>query len=471
MGPQLGVHELLHVFSFLDARDLLSAAQVDKVWNEISRTKELWRQLCLRRWPCKDSQMTLGTQTWKQYYLCRSELEFRMESGRPEDFVCKAIAGHKGAIAKLAYLSPKEPCFDGRGKSVACTVSADGTVRAWDLHEGTEIWSSPLQPAALVNLVTYPQLQLVVTVDKEGLIKVWKAESGSESASFRLPMDSSALEACDHPEGPFLLVACADGALYTLTVPGLQLRSKVSVFPDHPTSLLSSPDCQWVFAWTQDSELGPKVFHTRSLLCPLEDEPPVSTTLPIGLTSRACWAPDQAARLVVMHRNDSGVQLVTTYELGAKKSRDAINILVQQIASFVLPDTMMSTHLMKGHGSNVLLLVSGSELVLFTIHGLQLAAFQDHQKPITSVCVDQSRVITSSFDLSLRVYMWKKDNQFPVLKSCYHLLGGSHRWASGFTQVESDSVSIAGVEARSAGTSVLRSYYFQVQRGRGDRVG
>nr|KAF6433059.1 cyclin dependent kinase 20 [Molossus molossus] len=144
---------------------------------------------------------------------------------------------------------------------------------------------------------------------------------------------------------------------------------------------------------------------------------------------------------------------------------------VQQIASFVLPDTMMSTHLMKGHGSKVLLLVSGSELVLFTIHGLQLAAFQDHQKPITSVCVDQSRVITSSFDLSLRVYMWKKDNQFPVLKSCYHLLGGSHRWASGFTQVESDSVSIAGVEARSAGTSVLRSYYFQVQRGRGDRVG
>lgn len=31
MGPQLGVHELLHVFSFLEARDLLRAAQVDKV--------------------------------------------------------------------------------------------------------------------------------------------------------------------------------------------------------------------------------------------------------------------------------------------------------------------------------------------------------------------------------------------------------------------------------------------------------
>lgn len=72
----------------------------------------------------------------------------------------------------------------------------------------------------------------------------------------------------------------------------------------------------------------PQVFHSHSLLCPLEDEPPVSTALPIGLTSRACWAPDEAARLVVVHRDDSGVQwVVTTYELGVKKSRDAMNVL------------------------------------------------------------------------------------------------------------------------------------------------
>lgn len=56
-----------------------------------------FRQLCLRRWSsCKASQMTLGTQSWKQYYLRRSELEFRMASGRPEDFTCRALAGHKG---------------------------------------------------------------------------------------------------------------------------------------------------------------------------------------------------------------------------------------------------------------------------------------------------------------------------------------------------------------------------------------
>lgn len=72
----------------------------------------------------------------------------------------------------------------------------------------------------------------------------------------------------------------------------------------------------------------PQVFHSHSLLCPLEDEPPVSTALPIGLTSKACWAPDEAARLVVVHRDDSGVQwVVTTYEPGAKKSKDAVNVL------------------------------------------------------------------------------------------------------------------------------------------------
>ncbi|XP_049751527.1 cyclin-dependent kinase 20 isoform X3 [Elephas maximus indicus] len=456
--------DLLGQFLLYPPRQRIAASQV---WNEASRTKELWRQLCLRRWSsCKAPQVVLGTQTWKQYYLCRSELEFRMESGRPEDFICKAIAGHEGEIDELAYISTNEYRFDGREKSVVCTVSSDCTVRAWDLHEGTEIWSSPLQPAALVNLVTYPRLQLVVTVDERGLIKVWEAENGQEWASFCLPMYSSALEACDCLDGPFLMAACAGGDLYTLTVPHLQVISKVNAFRNNHLNLLCSPDKHWVFVSTQNSDLGPKVFYTHSLIHPSEDEPPVSTTLPIWLSSRACWAPDEAARLMVMHRNDNGMQLVvTTYELGAKKFRDQVNIVAQQIASFLLPDTMMAPHLMKGHGSQVMLLVSGSELVLFTMHGLQLAAFQDHQRPITAMWVDPSRVITSSFDLSLRVYVWNKENKFPVLKSCYHLLGGSHRWASGFTHVESDSMSIVGVEARGIGTSILRSYYFRVHHG------
>ncbi|XP_058528573.1 F-box/WD repeat-containing protein 12-like isoform X1 [Ochotona princeps] len=468
MEPALGAHELLHVFSFLEARDLLCAAQVDKMWNEVARTEELWRQLCCRRWSSfKASGIVPGTQTWKEYYLCRSELEFRMESGRPgKDFVCTALAGHIGSIDGLAYISTNECRFDGREKSVVCSVSSDSTVRAWDLREGKEIWCSPCQPTALVNLVTYPQLQLVVTVDEQGLIKAWEAETGRERASFCLPTSSSALEACNHPEGPFLLAACAEGNLYTLMLPQLQLVSSVTAFPNSPVQLLCSPDCQWVFASTQNSDLDPKVFHTASLLYPLDDETPVFTTFSSCVRPQACWAPAEAARLIVMHPDGNSMQLViTTYELRAKKCKKKVDIVVQQIASFLLPDTIKPPNLMKSHGSQVLLLVSGLQLVLFTIHGLQLAAFQDHQRPITSVWVDPSRVITSSLDLSLRVYVWNKEKKFPVLKSCYHLLGGSHRWASGYMHVESDSRSIVGVEARSVGTSVLRSFCFRVERG------
>ncbi|XP_031214508.1 F-box/WD repeat-containing protein 12-like isoform X2 [Mastomys coucha] len=458
MAQQLGPHELQHIFSFLEARDLLCAAQVNKVWNEVSMTKELWRQLCLRRWaPCKAFPMAVGTQTWRQYYFCRSELEFRMKSGRPQDFICKAISGHTGMIEQLAYVSPSEYRFDERARSVVCTVSSDCT--------GTEIWSSAVQPAPLVNLVAYPQLQLVVTVDTQGLIMVWNTETGSECASFSLPTSCSSMEACEHPEGPFLLVACDEGTLYIMTVPQLQVVSRVSTFPHTSVSLLCSPDTQWVFVSAQGSDIGPKVFYTQPLLHPSEDRLPVSTTLPIRLSSRACWAPDEAARLMVIHRDDSGVHLViTTFELKATKSRDRVSLLAQQLASFPLPDTM-TPHLIQGHGSQTILLTSRSELALFTIHGLQLMAFQDHQRPITSIWVDPDRVITAALDLSLRVYVWNKKKTSPVLESCYHLLGGSHRWASGFTHVKSDGRSIVGVEARSTGTSILRSYCFKVKGG------
>lgn len=329
MAPQLGPHELQHIFSFLEARDLLRAAQVNKVWNEVSMTKELWRQLCLRRWAsCKAFPVVVGTQTWKKYYFCRSELEFRMESGRPQDFICKAISGHTGMIDQLAYVSPHEYRFDEGARSVVCTVSSDCTVRAWDLQEGSEIWSSAVQPAPLVNVVAYPQLQLVVTVDIQGLIMGWKAKTGSEWAFFSLPASCSSMEACDHPEGPFLLVACDEGTLYTMTVPQLQVVSRVPTFPHSSVSLTCSPDTQWVFVSAQGSDLGPKVFYTQPLLHPSEDRLPVSTTLPIRLSSRACWAPDEAARLMVIHRDDGGVHLViTTFELKATKSRDRLSIL------------------------------------------------------------------------------------------------------------------------------------------------
>lgn len=47
----------------------------------------------------------------------------------------RQVCSLSGEIAKLAYISPKEYCFDRREKSVVCTASSDGTVRAWHVRE------------------------------------------------------------------------------------------------------------------------------------------------------------------------------------------------------------------------------------------------------------------------------------------------------------------------------------------------
>ena len=46
-----------------------------------------------------------------------------------------SLCSLSGEIDELAYISTKEYWFDGREKSVVCTVSSDGSVCAWDLQE------------------------------------------------------------------------------------------------------------------------------------------------------------------------------------------------------------------------------------------------------------------------------------------------------------------------------------------------
>ena len=54
-------------------------------------------------------------------------------------------------------------------------------------------------------------------------------------------------------------VACDEGTLHTMTVPQLQVVSRVATFPHTPVNLTCSPDTQWVYVSAQDSDLGPKV--------------------------------------------------------------------------------------------------------------------------------------------------------------------------------------------------------------------
>ncbi|XP_031812598.1 F-box/WD repeat-containing protein 12 isoform X2 [Sarcophilus harrisii] len=436
------------------------------VWNEAAESAFLWRSLSLSRWTfCNISQSSKGPQTWKQYYLQRSQVEHQMARGRPsQDFTCKAISGHEGKIDGIAYLSAGEHTFDGQKKSVVCTVSTDCTVRAWNVQEGTQIWSSPIQRAPLRSILTIPERQLVITVDGQGTVKVWDGQTGKEQATFVTSSSCCNLVLCEGPEGPFLTVAITEGVLYTLTVPCLKEVSQVTAFQNcHIDLLRCSQDKNWILVGsTKNPDVLVKVFHTDSLIRPSQDKP-LSTSLPVGGCRNASWAPKEAGRLIVLHQDRRTRNLsITTFDITSKRSKNKMEILAQQVASFTLPESIRTPHILESHGTDIILLGCGSELTIFSMTGNLLASFLDHHQTITSIWVDSFRVVTSSQDISLRVYTWKREKNTVVLKSCYHLLGGSHRWSSGFTDVVCDNVSIVAVESRKCGMNILKAYLFNL---------
>ncbi|XP_019392498.1 PREDICTED: F-box/WD repeat-containing protein 12 isoform X1 [Crocodylus porosus] len=468
MGPALPLDCLVHVFSFLEAPDLLRAALVDKAWNEAADTTSLWRNMCLNRWTfCNILNLTPGVQTWKKYYLHRSKLEQQMTSGRPSaDYTCIPMRGHSGKIMDVAYLSDSDHVFGaGKLRSVVCTASTDGTVRAWNVQEGMQIWSSPIQEIPLLKVITLPKYKVAITTDASGTIKAWQGETGKELASFSTSSSSCNLVTYSVNSKPFLSAATAGGAIYTLEVPNLNQVSRITAFQNSKIDLfLCSPDKLWLVAGsTESADVSTKVFSTDCLIQPTEDKSPICTSLPIREHVTACWLPKQPARIAVMHKDHALHTNITVLDLAVKKSKYKSEILAQQVTRFTLPENRWNMQsLMEGYGTETILIGCGSELKLYSISGTQLECFQDHKDTITSLWVDSFRVVTSSLDLSLRVYMWKKANQACALQSLYQLLGGSHKWSRGFIDVACDNVSIVGVVARADETSILRAYSFNL---------
>ncbi|XP_030424395.1 F-box/WD repeat-containing protein 12 isoform X2 [Gopherus evgoodei] len=422
---------LVHVFSYLEAPDLLRAARVNQAWNEAAGTTSLWRRLCLDRWTfCNISNLT------------------------------------PGKIVGMAYLSDNEHVFGGgKLRSVVCTASTDGTIRAWQVQEGTQIWSSPSQEVPFIKVITVPEYKLAISTDARGTIKVWHGESGEELAAFSTSSSSSTLVTYSVNNKPFLTAATAGGVIYTLEVPNLNQVSCITAFQNSSIDLLlCSPDEQWLVAGsTENADTSSKIFYTDCLINPA-DESPASGSLPVNNCDVGCWLPKAPARIAVMHQDHMSVQRnITVFDLAVKKSKYKMEVLAQQVASFTLPGRTWTTPiLMKGHGTETILLGCGSNLELYSIFGTQLEAFQHHNNTITSIWVDAFRVITSSLDLSLRVYTWKKVNKISSLTSRYYLLGGTHRWSRGFMDVACDNISIVGVVAESDGTSILRAYSFNL---------
>ncbi|XP_062924197.1 F-box/WD repeat-containing protein 12 isoform X2 [Mobula hypostoma] len=405
---------LIHIFSLLEADDLRQVSQVNEAWNEAADTPWLWRRLCLERWIfCNLSKVDDGINSWKKYYLHRSKIEQRMASGRGRaDYTCTTFRGHSGRITGLQYCSNPDNQFEARAwKSVVCTTSTDCTLRAWSIQEGKQLWSTPVQEEPLVKLSTLPQQGLVITADAKGNIKLWNGQTGEELAVFA--------------------TSCTICNLVT---------------------------------YNMEDQHCLTVLRTEYLMDCLDDDRLPVDALYVNNCYTACWLPKAPSRVVTVTNNNAMVSQKSIITLNVcQKRKHKPEIQGEQVGSFTYEEAGRNDILIEGHGSNTIIIAHNTKMKLFSIDGVHLASFHDHNGTISGISLDPFRVVTASMDLSLRVYTWKRQsNKCLHLESNYHLLGGSHMKSRGFTSVVCDYVSIVGAVETKDGKDVLKAYNFSM---------
>ncbi|KAB5545994.1 hypothetical protein PHYPO_G00067020 [Pangasianodon hypophthalmus] len=460
---------LISIFSFLTEEDLIRVSCVCKEWHEAAETQWLWREMCLRRWGfCNVAQLLSdpSSYTWKRYYLHRSSLELKMKSGRSGgDYSCKSLRGHAGRIVGFSYLKGNSALHDmWNFTPIVCSASTDGTLKAWDIHKGVSLWSSSAQNP-LTRMVTDAERDVVITSDSAGTISAWQGRTGELLSSFSSGSSQCTLMTFSTEGNSFVMVGMALGSFLVLTSPQLCETSRHVVCDSFSLNLLlSSPDKKWILTASKDnSDLSPKVFSSQSVCAPVEDAEAVCVNLPVSGCAAAAFFPSQPARVAVVHSSTPlSHSALSVFEFSLKKSRYKQEAQAQQVESFRLDlNSRHSDIVLQAKGNNTVLLADGNDLKVYTLKGELISSFKEHLQPITSVCVDDFRVVTASQDLSLRVLTWRKDRDKGLtLESQYHLLGGSHTMSRGFTAVACDYASIvASVEAVN-GKDVLKAYIF-----------
>lgn len=456
---------LIKVFTFLTEEDLVNASSVCKDWHDAAETPWLWRKLALQRWVfCNvGGGGKEEVPSWKRYFLRRAHLEKNMSEGRTGGYTCKSLRGHTGSVIGLSYLNrtASDTVNLWSSSSAVCSASTDGTVRAWGVHNGELLWSSPASQNPLTDMITDDQGSLVVTSDSTGLITTLDSQTGQQRATFSTGFSHSKLLQYTVNNNWFLSVGGPMGSVITLVGPDLTKRSTVMVCDTYQvTTLLISPDKKWLVAGTKDNDdLSAKVVYTESLASEAEDEELLIQTLPVAGCRAAVFVPTQPARLAIAHTGSVHDSILTVFDMYLKKSKYKTKIQVNQVTSFNL--TWSGELLLQAKDSNCILLAAGCQLLVYSLSGELLHSFLDHLWAISAIWVDSFRVVTASEDLSMHVLTWKnKRDGGQSLEGRYHLQGGSHTMSRGFTHVTCDYSSIVGSVQGNDGKDVLKAYCF-----------
>ncbi|XP_054337761.1 F-box/WD repeat-containing protein 12 isoform X4 [Pongo pygmaeus] len=381
--------------------------QDPKHWNRIADSDYLWRSLSLQRWDCSNfTYQHLGTHTWKQFFLHQRRKELRLALAQPRNFIYK-VTKNIAFETQLAYLSGNSLTMDEQEKSIICSVSPKQELCAWDVQEGTIIWSSPVQEFHLSNLVTLPQMHLAVTMDRKKTIKVWNCQDRDALAVLPMPEPCYCMEAYLTKDGPFLMV-----------------------------------------------------FLTESLLRPSEGSAPLSTFLPHKLCASACWAPKVKNRITLMSQSSTGKKTeFITFDLTTKKTGGQTVIQAHEVASFQVAAHLKCPIWMGASDGYMIVFTSGPYLLLFSITGFLLQRFEDHQAAINNFWVDPCYVLTTS-ENSVHVYVWEEGGRHPYLRSCCHLENTwhDHTTDSCISSVMCDNASIVLRLRKVSDSSILVMY-------------
>ncbi|KAM9582716.1 LOW QUALITY PROTEIN: F-box/WD repeat-containing protein 12-like [Trichechus inunguis] len=416
----------------------------------------------LKRWTfCFFSNEHLGPKTWKQFFLIQVKQEYHMALAQPEDFTCKEVSENLRILRAITYFSGSGLSMDGKETVQSFAVSLTFKLFTWDVQKGAMIWVSLVQQSLIKHVMTLPQRHFTFIGDLEGTSKVWNCRDGDALAAFTVSWCCFSMEAFLTEDGPFLMMGDYEGDVYSSD---FRCISRVNTFRYCVALLLYFPDKKWIFASGYHQHVFPVVFP-ECLLKQSEADTPLPLPIPFAWCGDICWASRKTNRITVMFQKGSHKKTMTTFDFTAECSDDKSVTQAQKIASFPLPFHMKAPNYIGINDRNMIVFESGPHLFLFTISGLLLQWFENHQRTICYLSVDPipAYVLTISMDNSLHVYMWT-EGHYPHLRIYCHLeqVAGDRTTNWFASTAMCDNLSIVCVMTRNRESNILVMYPLNV---------